>query len=305
MEVIKHKANFQPKSGIKYVGIYARVSTYNSTQLHSLRNQISKLIDVVDGDATARLYDIYVDISTGRESRRNLERLLNDCRMGKVNYVLVKSVSRMYRDIVGLLTLTRELKELGVNVHFENDNLDSISADGEFSLTLVEAIAQAESDQKSSNIKWGLDKAKRNPSSKYNNRIIYGYKRTADNKLEIFDEQAKIVRKIFDLYLSGLSERKIINVLEAEGVLSPTGRPRWNNEKIRGILTDIRYVGKESTEEGKLTIIKNLNYPEIIDRETFAKVQLMKNNRSNIEYDEEGNKIRSKNKYSSKNILND
>lgn len=305
MEITKKKTKTKFENPIKNVAIYARVSTYNSTQLHSLGNQISKLIDVVDKDPSARLYDIYTDISSGRESRKNLERLIEDCKQKKVNYILVKSVSRMYRDVVGLLTLTRELKELGVNIHFENDNLDSISPSGEFSLTLVEAIAQAESDQKSKDIIWGLEKAKNNPHSKYNNRIIYGYIHDDGNELKIDEEEANVIRKIYALYLSGLSEKKIIDALEKEKILSPTGKARWNNQKINGILTDIRYVGKESNKQGNITIIDKLNYPEIIDRETFAKVQLMKNKRSNVVYDKEGNRVRSKKKYSSKSIIND
>ena len=149
---------------------------------------------------------------------------------------------------------------------FENDNLDSISPSGEFSLTLVEAIAQAESDQKSKDIIWGLEKAKNNPHSKYNNRIIYGYIHDDGNELKIDEEEANVIRKIYALYLSGLSEKKIIDALKKEKILSPTGKARWNNQKINGILTDIRYVGKESNKQGNITIIDKLNYPEIIDR---------------------------------------
>ena len=298
IESIQPKHVFKP---IINVAIYARVSTAESKQVHSLSNQIEGLFDVVAADPFMRLYDIYVDIESGKNKRRNLGRLLKDCRAGKVDYVLVKSVSRMYRDVVGMLSFIRKLKELGVNVHFQNDDIDSISADGELTLTIVEAIAQAESEEKSKNIKWGIQKAKNNPNAKINNRVIYGYGRDDNGQLYIVEKEASAVRRIYTWYLEGLSVLQIIEALHNEKVPSPKGREYWSKESIRKILKEERYSGYLTVDDTRSRVVmQKTNYPEVIPRNTFKDVQLSLSERSNMTYDENGDRVRLKRKYSSK-----
>ena len=293
------KHNVMP---FKHVGIYARVSTAESKQLHSLSNQVGGLFDVVAADPIMKLYDVYVDVGSGRKARKNLGRLIEDCKAGEVDYILVKSVSRMYRDVVGLLELIRQLKELNVNVHFQNDNIDSISCNGELTITLIEAIAQAESDAKSMNIKWGLEKAKANPRAKINNRIIYGY-RHEEGKLVVKDEEAEVIRFIYKLYLDGLSVLQIIEELYEKGIPSPKGNNRWAKETIRKILKDERYTGLFLIEESrKMNIQQKNNYPAIISRVMFNTAQLKSAERSNMIYNENGERVRAPKKYSNKKI---
>lgn len=284
----------------KHVGIYCRVSTSMADQAGSLANQVGKLMKDVADNHNLILYDVYVDISSGygRYERRNLERLMNDCRDRKVNYVLTKSVSRFYRDTVYLLKVVRELKELGVEVFFQNENISSFDGEAELLLAITGAIAQSESDNKSELIKWGILRAKENPNSKMNNRVFYGYKHNESGKPIINEEQAKVVRKIYTLYNEGMSIIKIIKELEKENILTARGNTTWSKRAIEVILSDERYTGEKRTGSPWNVRIEKLPYPQIISAAVFDETQEYRKARSNIVVTEDGRKRKSE-KYKS------
>ena len=295
------KPNPTLESPIKNVGIYARVSTAQSKQVNSLSSQVDVLFDIVAKDPFMRLYDVYVDIASGRKDRRNLDRLLRDCEDGKVDYVLVKSVSRMARDTVLLLNYTRRMKDLNVNVHFENGKIETISSNDELVLTITAAYAQAESDWKSVSIRQGIKMAKEDPNSKVNNKAIYGYGKDSDERLYIIPEQAEVVKSIYTMYIEGYSVIKIINALYEKGIPSPSGKPRWTDRSVRLLLAQRKYTGQDLISKlPKMTTIRKNNYPRIIEQYTFDEAQEIAAKRSTHEKDADGNTVRSKTKYSSK-----
>ena len=151
-------------------------------------NQISKLVNYVQKELLLRLHGIYVDIGSGRsaESRKELRRLLDDCKSGDVEVIVTKSVSRFGRNTLDTLTLCRQLKEMGVDVYFDTEGIHSIGLDGELSLTIASAVAESESYEKSTSIKWGLQKSAQHPDSRIFSRGCYGYRKDDVGNLVIY-----------------------------------------------------------------------------------------------------------------------
>ena len=230
---------------IKDAAVYIRISTPREKQTSSMDNQISKLVDYVQKELLLRLRGVYVDIGSGRsaESRKELRRLLDDCKSGDVEAIVTKSVSRFGRNTVDTLTICRHLKELGIDVYFDSERIHSIGPDGELSLTIASAIAESESYEKSTSIKWGLQKSAQNPDSRIFSRICYGYRKDDDGNLVIYEEQAEVVRTIFQMYLAGASIMKIKCTLEQRGIPAPLGGTTWPKRTIEKILGNEKYSG--------------------------------------------------------------
>ena len=145
MTIVKKLKQHPPLPPSRYeVGIYCRVSTASKTQVVSAGHQLSGLISDVANSHQARLHDVYLDIQSGRTSdnRKNLMRLLDDCRTGRVTLVYTKSISRFARNTVDVLTIVRELKKMNVPVYFENEQLYSFDKDAELAISLHGAIAR-------------------------------------------------------------------------------------------------------------------------------------------------------------------
>ena len=218
MAIVKKLKQYPPLPPSRYeVGIYCRVSTASKTQVVSAGHQLSGLIADVANSQQARLYDVYLDIQSGRTSdnRKNLMRLLDDCRAGRVTLVYTKSISRFARNTVDVLTIVRELKMMNVPVYFENEQLYSFDKEAELAISLYGAIAQGESESKSENIKWSLDKAAQNPDSQLYNRKCYGYSNAENGSLVINEPEAEVIRQIFQMYLDGYSVEEIDTFIEA------------------------------------------------------------------------------------------
>ena len=182
------------------------MSTQAEEQSHSLTAQISYYTKLIEEDPNAVLVDIYADRGTSgtrTRNRINFLRLIEDCRAGKVDAIITKSVSRFGRNTVDTLVFTRELRSLGIDVYFEKENLHTCSAEGELLLTLMAAVAESESVSMSDNIKWGKRK-------KYEKGIIeslvvgtmLGFQQQ-DGEISIIEEEAAIVRMIYGWFLEG------------------------------------------------------------------------------------------------------
>jgi site-specific DNA recombinase len=161
--------------------------------------------------------------------------MLRKAAKGKIDYIITKSISRVARDTVELLKIIRFLRERSINMHFENENLDSIRMDKEFEITLRGMLAQDESRNISENIQWGFQRKFENGNifTKYKNFMGYG---CVDGKIVIVPEQAEIVRTIFDLYLQGLTFGQIKTYLESMGVRTVTGKEHWDTTTIQKML---------------------------------------------------------------------
>lgn len=270
------------------VAAYARVSCDKDAMLHSLDAQIHYYRNLICGNPDWEFAGIYADeAKTGtKESREQFQQLLSDCRAGNIDMVITKSVSRFARNTVTLLRTVRELKELGINVFFEEQNLKTLDADGEVMLTLLASFAQAESLSVSDNCKWRIRKGFE--EGRASTCTMLGY-RLVNGEITMVPDEAVIVKKIFDLYSDGCGQQKICNILNEEGIRTRRGYT-WHPSAIRLILENEKYAGdlklqkvfvrdhltkEKVVNHGELPIywVENDHEP-IISREQFQAVQL-------------------------------
>lgn len=289
----------------KKVGIYCRVSTNDTEQLNSLTNQISALTRLVSTVDEWKLVDCYIDIASAKKKspRTNFERMLDDCKNKKLDMVITKSVSRFGRDTVDTLQALNVMKECEVRVIFEQESLDTKDVESSLMISIIESLAQAENEARSDNIKWGIRQRAAQGTSRLYDRKCYGYDHDENGKLIINEEQAAVVRKIFNWYLGGLSINGIIKELEIQLLKSPTGKDKWNKHSLEVMLTNEKYKGVVRLFDDKKSEVQYLasaNHPAIIIEEIFAAVQTAKADRSNVVADENGQKVRKTTKYSSK-----
>ena len=299
-----HYIPANPPKREKRVGIYCRVSTNSMEQLQSLTVQVSHLTRVTATVPQWLLSDVYMDIATSKtgSSRKEFNRMLEDCKSHKLEIVITKDVSRFGRDTVEVLDAFNQLKTLGVRVIFEGNSLDTANTSSDLMVAVMESIAQAENESRSENIKWGIKQRAAAGTSKLYDRKCYGYKHDENGHLVIDEEKAKNVKLIFDLYLGGQSVIGIIKELEKQKILSPTGKAKWCKRTIDVMLSNEKYTGDvELLKSGKSEVhyLSSGNNPAIISKKTFEAVQIEKRRRSNVVRDENGSK-RKKEKYSSK-----
>ncbi len=288
----------------KKVGIYCRVSTAEKEQLYSLAEQISALTRAVANVSQWRLADVFIDIASAKGDipRREFERLMKECEAHNISVVLTKSISRFGRDTVETLTAINNLKAVGVRIIFEQENLDTDEVDSDLMISVMESLAQAENESRSENIRMGLAMRAANGTSGLYKRKLYGYTKNINGELVIDEEQAKNVRDIFRWYLDGASVLGIIKKLYDAGILSPTGKEKWNKRTIETMLSNEKYTGTvtlldSATQEYEYQMKECI--PPIITENEFRAVQEEKKKRSNIVTDDEGTH-RSSKKYSSK-----
>ena len=189
---------------LKNVAAYARVSSGKDAMLHSLSAQVSYYKELISKQKGWKFCGVYADeaLTGTKDNREQFCLLLEACRRGEIDMVLTKSISRFARNTVTLLETVRELKLLNVDVYFEEQNIHSISPDGELLLTILASYAQEESLSASENRKWQIRKDFE--KGKIGSITIFGYRRNADGVLEIEPDEAEIVRMIFSDYLSGM-----------------------------------------------------------------------------------------------------
>ena len=226
------------------VAAYCRVSSDSEDQRNSFAAQNAYYTEFITGKKNWELVDIYADegiTGTSAKKRPDFQRLLNDCRKGRIDKVLVKSISRFARNTKDCLEITRELKALGISVVFEEQNIDTSAVSGEMLTAIFAACAQAESESISKNMRWSYQKRMQNGTfiPPY---LPYGYIRSGDT-IALEPSQTKVVREIFQKYLSGVSTEDIARVLREERVPCKNGKCAWDSTSIRYILTNEKYTG--------------------------------------------------------------
>jgi DNA invertase Pin-like site-specific DNA recombinase len=312
--------SFSCTFGFRRVALYCRVSTKMERQLNSLSARMDfERQDILDHPLWEYV-DIYTDMGSGRsiKTRPGFKRLMADCEAGKVDLIYTKSISRFGRNCVDFLVTLRRLKELDVDVYFQNEDVLLSSEAGEFLLTLQAALAQAESEDKSANIKWGIRRSAMHPDSPAFSRTCFGYHRDGQKNLVIDDRDAAIVRRIFGWHVQGWSIVGIKKELEVLRLPSPKGKRRWPVRTIGDILSNEKYAGDSiygRTTGAEYPAMKRVmndptdicrsenHHPPIIDKASFDRVQEMRKSRSNIMLDEQGNKLRKNTHYSMKRSL--
>lgn len=288
-EIIKIEAKKSPLPNRKKVAAYARVSMETQRLHHSLAAQISFYSDLIQKNPEWDYAGVYADegiSGTSVEKRPEFMRMMKDCKAGKIDLILTKSISRFARNTVDLLKVVRELKDLNIEVRFEKEKINSLSDDGELMLTLLASFAQEETISISNNVKWTIRKrmSEGNPNMR---NIVYGY-RWKDDTLIVVPEEAKIVRRIFQNFLDGKSRLETEREFAEEGITTRKGN-RWTDSNIKVVLTNVTYTGnllcqKEFVEDpitkkrkknrGELPQYFIANTHEaIIDKETFDYVQ--------------------------------
>ena len=275
------------------VAAYCRVSTDSEEQLSSYENQLAYYTEKIMKEPGWTMAGVFADegvTGTSTCKRKEFLRMIRQCRQGKIDMILAKSVSRFARNTVDTLNFTRELRGLGIPVIFEEQNINSIYPESEFLITLHGAFAQAESESTSSRVRWGKRQAMRSGHVTMHYKNLLGYEKGPDGKPRIVPEQAEVVRFIYDRYLAGDTAREIKAALEAKGAPTVSGKGTWMASHIRSILTNEKYCGdallqktfiqdciskKVIPNTGQLPkyLVQDHHEP-IISRETFDAVQL-------------------------------
>jgi len=265
----------------KRTAAYARVSSGKEAMLHSLAAQVDYYAGYIGGNPRWEYAGVFADEAmTGtKDSRPEFQRLLGECRAGNIDLVITKSISRMARDTLTVLESVRELKSLGVDIFFEEQNIHSMSGDGELMLSILSSFAQEESRSASENCKWRI----RNDfkEGKISGMCMLGY-RLEDGKLVIVPEEAGLVRAIFADYLSGMGCTAIAKKYYAQGIhFCPSGISQMlRNEKYQGeMLLQKRFTSDHLAKRrvkntGQLPqYLVEVSHEAIISKEQFAAVQ--------------------------------
>lgn len=232
-----------PLPDIVRVAPYVRVSSLSDDQLHSFHLQYSHYHSLVTNTKGWALVDVYADeglTGTRADKREDFKRLMRDCRAGKIDRIIVKSVSRFARNVEDCLDNIRQLKALGVSVYFEEEDIDTAHMTDEMILSIRSVQAQQESMVNSRNANWSYQERMR--QGKF---ITYhapiGYIRV-DGKLVVDEKTAPVVRRIFEEYLSGKGQTAIAKELDEDGIQAPEGGT-WNMTVIGYILKNEKYIG--------------------------------------------------------------
>ena len=194
------------------VAAYCRVSTEQEEQQNSYQVQIDYYTQLINQNKEWELAGIFADEGiSGTQTKRRTEfnKMIRLCKKRKIDLVLCKSISRFARNTVDTLEYVRQLKDLGIGVVFEKENINTLTMTSEFMIALYGSFAQAESESISKNVSWGVEKAFRDGRVRYNLNSLYGYRKGEDGKPEIIPEEAEVVRLIYRLYLDGLTLRQI------------------------------------------------------------------------------------------------
>lgn len=304
VEIIKKQEGYINKEGKienrkTRVAAYARVSTDSDEQQTSFISQQKYYLDKITKNSDWNFVEVYADEGiSGTQvcKRENFMRMIKDAMDGKIDLILTKSISRFARNTLDTLRYVRELRNANVGIIFEEENINTMDMAGELMLTILSSVAQQESENISSHVKLGL-RIKKERGELIGNAACYGYSYDHETKkMLIIEEEAKIVRRIFQLYLQGYGSSSISKILTDMNIASPTGKPSWRDTTIANMLKNEKYVGdvilgktyttdpithkikKNNGEEDKY-LVRNHHDP-IISREEFEKVQEIFNSRN-------------------------
>ena len=267
---------------------YARVSSNKEAMLHSLSTQVSHYSGYIQQNSQWEYAGVYVDeaITGTKDNRADFQRMVADCRAGKIDMVITKSISRFARNTVTLLETVRELKALGIDVYFEEQNIHSISEGGELMLSILASYAQEESRNVSENCKWRIRK-QFEAGEPANWRFLYGY-RIRKGRVWIEPEEALVVRWVFESYLSCVGVTEISEIMRERNIPSYRGGV-WSPKRVLDMLKNEKYAGNALLQKkyvvDHLTKLEKINrgelpkyfsegtHPAIIPPEMFFRVQ--------------------------------
>lgn len=281
MEVIKikKKVNHSDIYANKMrVAAYVRVSTKRDLQFNSFESQINYYTDLINKNSNWVLHKIYSDFGksgTSLDGRDSFIEMVNDAMNGKIDFIITKSVSRFARNTEILLKVVRNLKQKNIGVYFEEERINTFTIDGEFLLSVLSSVAQIEAENLRSHITTAFRQRMEMGINLHKVRT-YGYE-YIDGEITVVQEEAKVIKEIYEMYLNGNSTAKIKKYLDDNNIPTLKGK-KWNEGTIYQILKNSMYTGDlaqgrdRSSKIEKLYIIKDHHEP-IISRETYNKVQ--------------------------------
>lgn len=271
---------------------YCRVSSDSEDQLNSFMAQTRYYEKAFEGSKTEQLVDIYADegITGTREDKRDeFQRMIKDCRRGKIDRIYTKSISRFARNTKDCLKNIRELKSLGITVFFEKENIDTAKLTDEMMITIMGGLAQEESTSISQNMRWSIQKRMKNGTYK-NATPPFGFKKV-NGDLEVDENQMQIVRQMFEWYVSGYGLQAIADKLNSMNIQSGKQSVLWKADNVKYVLKNERYIGDALFQKSYVTEtlphVKKRNYgekqkyyaenvnPPVVDKDIFHKVQVL------------------------------
>jgi len=283
------------------VAAYCRVSTDSDEQAGSYEVQVSHYTEYIQRNRDWILAGVYADdgiTGTNTKKRDGFMKLIDDCMDGKIDLVLTKSISRFARNTIDCLKYVRKLKERGIAIIFEKENINTLEASGELLLTIMASLAQQESESLSQNVKLGLQFRYQNGKVQVNHNHFLGYTKDENGNLIIDENEANVVRRIFLEYAEGASLRDIKDGLERDGIQTGGKKYKWHLSTVKGILKNEKYIGDALLQKTITTdfiektrkkndgsypqyYVKN-NHAAIIPRDIFVYVQEEMNRRANM-----------------------
>ena len=212
------------------VAAYARVSTDSEDQLTSYEAQVDYYTKFIRSRADWEFVTVYTDegiSAVNTKKREGFKQMVADGLAGQFDLLITKSVSRFARNTVDSLTTVRKLKEKGVEVWFEKENIYTLDSKGELLITIMSSLAQEESRSISENVTWGQRKRMADGKISLPYKQFLGYRKGEDGLPEIIPEEAEIVRYIFRLFIEGKTYSAIAKQLIKNGILTPAGKENW------------------------------------------------------------------------------
>ena len=320
----KSLADAEHVSTLTKVAAYCRVSTDEEDQINSYEIQQRKYTEKILSEPGWKMVGIYADrgiTGTSISNREEFKRMIRHCKKGKIDMILTKSVSRFARNTLDVLTYTRKLRELGIDVYFEEQNIHSIDPASDFMISLYGYLAQSESESISENVKWGKRQSVKEGKVPFPCSRFMGYTKDVNGNIIIVPEEAEIVRTIYKMFLDGKTPGNICDYLNSNNVPLKGGGKQWYPGTIQSMLENVKYKGDVLTNKTYRTSVTSKkirknngeveqfyisnHHPAIIDDTTFLRVQKEIERRSSMEKAYDRNRKTEKGKYSSKFVFND
>ncbi len=277
----------------KKVAAYCRVSTDQAEQLSSYEAQVQYYSSYINSNTEYEFAGIYADegiSGTSTKKREQFNKMIEDCKAGKIDMIITKSISRFARNTLDTLTYVRLLKDLGIEVLFEKENIRTLDSKGEVLLSILSSLAQDESRSISENSTWGIRRRFEQGKLHINHTKFLGYDKDGNGNLVINEKQAKIVGRIYTDFLNGKGANRIARDLELDGIPNWNGKSKWYEGSIRKMLTNEKYKGdallqktytvdflskKRADNSGQVPqYYVEESHPAIIDKDMWEVVQL-------------------------------
>ncbi|MCW6665324.1 recombinase family protein [Aerococcaceae bacterium NML191219] len=299
-KVTSHQSSTLSSLKKRRVAGYARVSTDHEDQSTSYEAQMNYYSSYINSRSDWEFVKMYSDegiSGTSTKRRVGFQEMIEDALNGKIDLIITKSVSRFARNTVDSLSTVRALKEVGVEIYFEKENIWTLDSKGELLITIMSSLAQEESRSISENVTWSKRKMAAEGEVKFNYTNVLGFKAGEEGGFEIDQDEAKVVRHIFGLFLKGENPNSIARLLTEKGIPTPAGNRKWSYGTVKSILQNEKYKGDallqktftvdyltktKKKNEGELPqyYVEN-SHEAIIDKVTFDLVQLELNQKGN------------------------